>query len=85
MSQIEKQIANSLFDSNGTSSGAGDCYKIALEFAKGFAEYVSENKWWQINAETSAWMGLWKSEVHVGHITTDQLIDKYLEHLETIK
>ena len=80
MSQIEKQIANSLFDSNGTSSGASDCYKIALEYIAGFAEWTSRSEWLFIR-KANFWISV-KDDIS---LSTDQLIDKYLEHLETIK
>jgi len=82
MSQIEKQIANSLFDSNGTSSGASDCYKIALEHMKCFAEWVDLSGW---TFTRSSIIDYWINLKGGAPISTVQLIKKYLEHLETIK
>lgn len=82
MSQIEKQIANSLFDSNGTSSGASDCYKIAIDNMGKFVEWVSQNGWLKMK-DKSEWVKIGGHGMPMR--TTDQLIEKYLEHLETIK
>jgi len=90
MSQIEKQIANVLYDSNGTSSGASDCYKIALEHMGKFTEWLQLNRWFFYDQSEKKWHYTFEGGTAMSNAsyeknykkTTDELITLYIESIE---
>jgi len=88
MNKLEQQILSEIEKEHGNLVGlpkaAKSCTAIAIEFAKDFAEWASENGYWQNNDQRSAYVGLWYINIisFDKPLTTDQLISLYIESLK---
>jgi len=82
--QIITEVQKNAYYPVNIENSAESCTAIAIEFAKDFAEWASDNGYWQNNDQRSAYVGLWYTNI-IGFdkpLTTDQLINLYIESLK---